>query len=56
MQHIQSFVNHTWMSRYGVPVAESANQLIWSFILAVLSLGAWAGAIHSGSLPVAYGR
>ncbi|KAJ0023909.1 hypothetical protein NQD34_003808, partial [Periophthalmus magnuspinnatus] len=55
-EHIQCFVNYTWMWRYGSPVEESANQLIWSFIVAVLSLGAWAGAIHSGSLPVKYGR
>ncbi|XP_074527836.1 solute carrier family 2, facilitated glucose transporter member 11-like [Halichoeres trimaculatus] len=54
--HVQSFVNHTWLSRYGAPVDESSNQLIWSFIVAILSLGAWAGAVHSGSLPVTYGR
>ncbi|XP_023136077.1 solute carrier family 2, facilitated glucose transporter member 11-like [Amphiprion ocellaris] len=54
--HVQSFVNHTWMLRYGAPLDDSTNQLIWSFIVAVLSLGAWAGAIHSGSLPVRYGR
>ncbi|XP_044206104.1 solute carrier family 2, facilitated glucose transporter member 11-like [Thunnus albacares] len=54
--HVQNFVNHTWMLRYGDPVDESTNQLIWSFIVAVLSLGAWIGAIHSGSLPVTYGR
>ncbi|XP_069546709.1 solute carrier family 2, facilitated glucose transporter member 11-like [Brachyistius frenatus] len=54
--HVQSFVNYTWMLRYDAPVGESTNQLIWSFIVAVLSLGAWAGAIHSGSLPVTYGR
>ncbi|XP_076599487.1 solute carrier family 2, facilitated glucose transporter member 11-like [Chaetodon auriga] len=54
--HVQSFVNHTWMLRYGAPVADSTNQLIWSFIVAVLSLGSWAGAVHSGSLPVTYGR
>ncbi|XP_020789909.1 solute carrier family 2, facilitated glucose transporter member 11-like [Boleophthalmus pectinirostris] len=55
-EHIQSFVNYTWMWRYGSPVEDSSNQLIWSFIVAVLSLGAWAGAIHSGSFPVKYGR
>ncbi|XP_063330477.1 solute carrier family 2, facilitated glucose transporter member 11-like [Pelmatolapia mariae] len=54
--HIQSFVNYTWMMRYNTPVHESTNQLIWSFIVAVLSLGCWAGAVHSGSLPVTYGR
>ncbi|KAF3856264.1 hypothetical protein F7725_016987 [Dissostichus mawsoni] len=54
--HVQSFVNHTWLWRYGAPVDDSSNQLIWSFIVAVLSLGALAGAVHSGSLPVTYGR
>ncbi|XP_059186304.1 solute carrier family 2, facilitated glucose transporter member 11-like [Centropristis striata] len=55
-EHIKSFVNQTRLLRSGVPVDKSTNQLIWSFIVAVLSLGAWAGAIHSGSLPVTYGR
>ncbi|XP_041639520.1 solute carrier family 2, facilitated glucose transporter member 11-like [Cheilinus undulatus] len=54
--HVQSFVNYTWLSRYGTPVDDSTNQLMWSFIVAILSLGAWAGAVHSGSLPVTYGR
>ncbi|CAB1426237.1 unnamed protein product [Pleuronectes platessa] len=55
-EHVQSFVNYTWLWRYDAPVTDSSNKLIWSFIVAVLSLGAWAGAIHSGSLPVTYGR
>lgn len=56
LQHIQRFVNHTWMQRYEVPLSDSSSQLIWSFILAVLSLGGWAGTIHGGRLPVVYGR
>ncbi|XP_029906572.1 solute carrier family 2, facilitated glucose transporter member 11-like [Myripristis murdjan] len=55
-EHVQKFVNQTWMERYGVPASDSNIQLIWSFIVAVLSLGAWAGAIHAGTLPVTYGR
>uniref|UniRef100_A0A8C2ZLU0 Major facilitator superfamily (MFS) profile domain-containing protein n=1 Tax=Cyclopterus lumpus TaxID=8103 RepID=A0A8C2ZLU0_CYCLU len=54
--HVQSFVNHRWLLRYRAPVDDATNQLIWSFIVSVLSLGAWAGAVHSGSLPVTYGR
>uniref|UniRef100_A0A665VJL4 Solute carrier family 2, facilitated glucose transporter member 5 n=2 Tax=Echeneis naucrates TaxID=173247 RepID=A0A665VJL4_ECHNA len=54
--HVQGFVNCTWLWRYNAPVDDSTNQLIWSFIVAVLSLGAWVGAIHSGSLPVTHGR
>ncbi|XP_035651927.1 solute carrier family 2, facilitated glucose transporter member 11-like isoform X1 [Oncorhynchus keta] len=55
-EHIQSFVNQTWLGRYEVPVDDSTNMLIWSFIVSVFSLGGWVGAIHSGSLPVTYGR
>ncbi|XP_077385429.1 solute carrier family 2, facilitated glucose transporter member 11-like [Festucalex cinctus] len=44
------------MWRYQTPVDDSTNQLVWSFIIAVMSLGAWVGAIHSGSLPVTFGR
>ncbi|XP_071383050.1 solute carrier family 2, facilitated glucose transporter member 11-like [Centroberyx affinis] len=55
-EHVQSFVNQTWLQRYEVPVEDSTNLLIWSFIVAIFSLGAWAGAIHSGSLPVTHGR
>ncbi|XP_051931443.1 solute carrier family 2, facilitated glucose transporter member 9-like isoform X3 [Hippocampus zosterae] len=54
--HVQTFVNYTWMWRYQRPVDESTKQLIWSFIVAVMSLGAWVGAINAGSLPVKYGR
>jgi hypothetical protein len=49
-------VNQTWLRRYEVPVSDSTNMLIWSFIVSVFSLGGWVGAIHSGSLPVTYGR
>uniref|UniRef100_A0A3B4G8M8 Solute carrier family 2, facilitated glucose transporter member 11-like n=1 Tax=Pundamilia nyererei TaxID=303518 RepID=A0A3B4G8M8_9CICH len=52
--HIQSFVNYTWMVRYKTPIDKSTNQLIWSFFVAVLSVRCWAGAVHSGSLPVTY--
>ncbi|XP_046882508.1 solute carrier family 2, facilitated glucose transporter member 11-like [Hypomesus transpacificus] len=55
-QHIQGFVNQTWLGRYGVPVEDSTNMLIWSFIVSVFSLGGWLGAIHSGSLPAVHGR
>ncbi|CAL8335558.1 unnamed protein product [Merluccius merluccius] len=55
-EHVQTFVNETWVERYEVPVDESTNMLIWSFVVSVFSLGAWAGAIHSGSLPVTHGR
>lgn len=44
------------MQRYKVPLSDSNSQLIWSFILAVLSLGGWAGTLHGGKLPVIYGR
>ena len=56
LQHIQGFVNQTWLGRYGVPVEDSTNMLIWSFIVSVFSLGGWLGAIHSGSLPAVHGR
>ncbi|KAJ8285610.1 hypothetical protein GJAV_G00028830 [Gymnothorax javanicus] len=54
--HIQSFVNRTWLWRYGVPVEESTEKMIWSSIVSLFCLGAWIGAIHSGSLSVVYGR
>ncbi|CAG06930.1 unnamed protein product, partial [Tetraodon nigroviridis] len=55
-EYIQRFVNHTWMQRYNAPLSDSNIQLIWSFILAVLSVGGWIGAMHSGRIPVVYGR
>ncbi|XP_064153766.1 solute carrier family 2, facilitated glucose transporter member 11-like isoform X1 [Anguilla rostrata] len=55
-EHIQSFVNQTWLWRYAVPVEESTEKLIWSSIVSLFSLGGWLGAIHSGSLSVVYGR
>ena len=56
LQHIQSFVNQTWLGRYEVPVGESTNTLLWSFIVSTSSLGGLVGAIHCGSLSVKYGR
>ncbi|XP_053723771.1 solute carrier family 2, facilitated glucose transporter member 11-like [Synchiropus splendidus] len=55
-EYVRNFINRTWLRRNDRPVDEATSQLLWSFIVAVLSLGAWAGAIHSGSLPVKYGR
>ncbi|MBN3296078.1 GTR11 protein, partial [Amia calva] len=55
-EHIQNFVNQTWMARYGEPVSESTQKLIWSFIVSIFSLGGWLGAINSGTIPVIYGR
>ncbi|XP_068598178.1 solute carrier family 2, facilitated glucose transporter member 11-like [Brachionichthys hirsutus] len=54
--HVHKFVNQTWISRYGVPVADSTNQLIWSFIVSVFSLGGLAGALTGTKLAVTYGR
>ncbi|XP_068598177.1 solute carrier family 2, facilitated glucose transporter member 11-like [Brachionichthys hirsutus] len=54
--YVQKFVNQTWISRYGVPVTDSTNQLIWSFIVSVFSLGCLVGALTSGKLAVMFGR
>ncbi|XP_068184117.1 solute carrier family 2, facilitated glucose transporter member 11-like [Antennarius striatus] len=54
--HIQRFVNKTWILRYGVPVDDTANQLIWSFVVAILSIGAIVGSLSSGWLTVNIGR
>ncbi|XP_063072313.1 solute carrier family 2, facilitated glucose transporter member 5-like [Engraulis encrasicolus] len=55
-QHIQEFVNQTWLDRYEVPVGESTNTLIWSLMVSILSVGGLIGTIHSRVLPVKYGR
>ncbi|KAJ8263130.1 hypothetical protein COCON_G00155870 [Conger conger] len=55
-EHIQRFVNQTWLWRYEVPLEESTEKLIRSSMVSLLSLGAWLGAVHSGSLSVVYGR
>ncbi|XP_068601975.1 solute carrier family 2, facilitated glucose transporter member 11-like [Brachionichthys hirsutus] len=54
--HFQKFINETWILRYEVPVEDSASQLIWSFIVAILSIGAIVGAICNGWLTVHIGR
>ncbi|RXM30616.1 Solute carrier family 2, facilitated glucose transporter member 11 [Acipenser ruthenus] len=54
--HIQRFVNETWLKRYGTPMAESTIKLIWSIIVSIYSIGAVLGSISSGQLSVKYGR
>ncbi|XP_068172244.1 solute carrier family 2, facilitated glucose transporter member 11-like [Antennarius striatus] len=55
-QYVQKFVNQTWILRYGAPVPDSTNQLIWSFMVSLFSLGALAGALTSGQFAVRFGR
>ncbi|XP_041083140.1 solute carrier family 2, facilitated glucose transporter member 11-like isoform X2 [Polyodon spathula] len=54
--HIQRFINETWLKRYGTPMAESTVKLIWSIIVSIFSIGAVVGSISSGQLSVKYGR
>ncbi|XP_062402158.1 solute carrier family 2, facilitated glucose transporter member 5-like isoform X1 [Sardina pilchardus] len=55
-EHIQSFVNQTWLGRYDVPVAESTSTLIWSFMVSTLSLGGLSGTMTCVSLSAKFTR
>lgn len=54
--HIQSFINDTYMERWGTGLDTSQVTLIWTFIVSAFSLGGLAGALLAGPMAVRYGR
>uniref|UniRef100_H3A0N7 Major facilitator superfamily (MFS) profile domain-containing protein n=2 Tax=Latimeria chalumnae TaxID=7897 RepID=H3A0N7_LATCH len=54
--YIQSFINDTWMERYGKPVEAKTVKLIWSIIVSIFSAGGVVGVLSTRYLAVKYGR
>ncbi|XP_049419439.1 solute carrier family 2, facilitated glucose transporter member 11-like [Epinephelus fuscoguttatus] len=54
--YIQSFINDTYMERWGVGLETPQVTLVWTLIVSAFSLGGWLGALLAGPLAVRCGR
>ncbi|XP_076007335.1 solute carrier family 2, facilitated glucose transporter member 9-like [Genypterus blacodes] len=53
---IKSFINRTWIERYGTPVSTETVTLLWSITVSILSIGGLIGSILVKFLLKALGR
>ncbi|KAK6483589.1 solute carrier family 2 [Huso huso] len=53
---VQSFINETWIHRYGTNIQEGILTLLWSVIVSVFTLGGFIGASVGGMLAIRFGR
>ncbi|XP_037611265.1 solute carrier family 2, facilitated glucose transporter member 11-like [Sebastes umbrosus] len=54
--YIQSFINDTYVERWGVGLESPQVTLMWTLIVSVFSLGGLLGALLAGPLAVHFGR
>lgn len=54
--YIQTFINDTYMERWGSGLESSQLTLMWTIIVSVFSLGGLLGALLAGPLSVRFGR
>uniref|UniRef100_A0A8C6ZB69 Solute carrier family 2, facilitated glucose transporter member 11-like n=1 Tax=Nothoprocta perdicaria TaxID=30464 RepID=A0A8C6ZB69_NOTPE len=55
-QHIHSFLNETWNSRYQKKLNTDLLTFLWSVIASIFSLGGLCGALVGGSMAIRLGR
>ncbi|KAJ4941180.1 hypothetical protein JOQ06_027467 [Pogonophryne albipinna] len=54
--YIQTFINDTYMERWGSGLESSQLTLMWTIIVSAFSLGGLLGALLAGPLSVRFGR
>lgn len=54
--YIQSFINHTYVERWGSALETSQVTLLWTLIVSAFSLGGLLGALLAGPMAVHFGR
>ncbi|XP_035001932.2 solute carrier family 2, facilitated glucose transporter member 11-like [Hippoglossus stenolepis] len=54
--YIQSFINETYMERWGKSLDSPQVTLVWTLIVSFFSLGGLVGALLAGPLAVHFGR
>ncbi|XP_039644117.1 solute carrier family 2, facilitated glucose transporter member 11-like [Perca fluviatilis] len=54
--YIQSFINDTYMERWGISLEAPQVTLMWTLIVSAFSLGGLLGALLAGPLAVRFGR
>uniref|UniRef100_A0A8C5LHF9 Major facilitator superfamily (MFS) profile domain-containing protein n=1 Tax=Leptobrachium leishanense TaxID=445787 RepID=A0A8C5LHF9_9ANUR len=53
---IKTFINETWMRRYGIPVPHEKQTLMWSLLVSMFSIGGLMGSTGSGYLVGKFGK
>ncbi|XP_036394082.1 solute carrier family 2, facilitated glucose transporter member 3 [Megalops cyprinoides] len=53
---LRSFFNETWINRYGEPISTDLCTFIWSFAVAVFSVGGMVGSFSVGVMVNRFGR
>lgn len=54
--YIQSFINHTYVERWGRGLDSSQVTVLWTLIVSAFSLGGLLGALLAGPMAVRFGR
>uniref|UniRef100_UPI003AAC8393 solute carrier family 2, facilitated glucose transporter member 1-like n=1 Tax=Centroberyx gerrardi TaxID=166262 RepID=UPI003AAC8393 len=55
-QKLRSFFNDTWMERYGEPISPGVCTIVWSFAVAIFSVGGMVGSFSVGVMANRFGR
>ncbi|KAA0710155.1 Solute carrier family 2, facilitated glucose transporter member 1 [Triplophysa tibetana] len=55
-QKLRAFFNNTWMERYGEPIKPGVCTIVWSFAVAIFSVGGMVGSFSVGVVANTFGR
>uniref|UniRef100_A0A8C5B4I2 Solute carrier family 2 member 3a n=1 Tax=Gadus morhua TaxID=8049 RepID=A0A8C5B4I2_GADMO len=55
-QKLRAFFNQTWMERYKEPISPGTCTLVWSFSVAIFSVGGMVGSFSVGVMANRFGR
>uniref|UniRef100_A0A3Q1GUN2 Solute carrier family 2 member 3a n=1 Tax=Acanthochromis polyacanthus TaxID=80966 RepID=A0A3Q1GUN2_9TELE len=55
-QKLRSFFNNTWMERYGEPISQGVQTIVWSVAVAIFSVGGMVGSFSVGVMANRFGR
>ncbi|XP_048058036.1 solute carrier family 2, facilitated glucose transporter member 3a [Megalobrama amblycephala] len=55
-QKLRAFFNATWMERYGEPITPGMCTIVWSFAVAIFSVGGMVGSFSVGVIANKFGR
>ncbi|KAG9262017.1 solute carrier family 2, facilitated glucose transporter member 11-like isoform X1 [Astyanax mexicanus] len=53
---VQTFINETWMERYGEEIPPQLLTFLWSSIVSIFTIGGLIGASVGGTLAIRFGR
>ncbi|XP_023648466.1 solute carrier family 2, facilitated glucose transporter member 1 [Paramormyrops kingsleyae] len=53
---VRDFFNSTWIKRYSHPISSDVGTIIWSFAVAIFSVGGMVGSFSVGAMVNRFGR